>query len=210
MKTEEFCAWLREIRKEAGVTVSDLTKKYSWHRNTIGNYEKDRLSDIDYLYALSRETKEDLNLLLTARLKSGVLSDDPEISAEHFSLSDKLNPATKANPNTSIKCLPMPDNSMEPMIKEGAQIEVDTSQKELVLGKIYFIEYAGIKTVMQSSLGVDGIFFQQSSSGNTLHIGTAKDSANVAQQKPKSDRNKPGNNGSYDIIGRVISVKNFY
>ena len=32
MKTEEFCAFLKDVRVSSGVSITDLSKKYGWHR----------------------------------------------------------------------------------------------------------------------------------------------------------------------------------
>ena len=58
MSAKEFCEFIFELRK-AFTTRSAMAEKWPWHRNTMIGYERDRLPDVDYLYAISVETNYD-------------------------------------------------------------------------------------------------------------------------------------------------------
>jgi len=124
MNTEEVCAYLRMVRVDAGVTVSSLSKKYGWHRNTIGNYEKDRLCDLEYLYALSKEVGISLDLLLTKRLKSGPLQNLEEFCVPNFTFSHLLKPFSEEI--EGIKYFTIEASQCGPIIPNNCVVGVQT------------------------------------------------------------------------------------
>lgn len=134
MKTEEFCAFLKDVRVSSGVSITDLSKKYGWHRNTIGSYEKDRLCDVDYLLALSREGGLSLNTLLTERVKSGVLQDIKEFNSPDFNFSDLFGSEPKIR--KGIEYFRVQTKQYEPTIQEGSIAEVDTRNIEPLTNRI--------------------------------------------------------------------------
>lgn len=134
MKTEEFCAFLKDVRVSSGVSITDLSKKYGWHRNTIGSYEKDRLCDVDYLLALSREGGLSLNTLLTERVKSGVLQDIKEFNSPDFNFSDLFGSEPKIR--KGIEYFRVQTKQYEPTIQEGSIAEVDTRIIEPLTNRI--------------------------------------------------------------------------
>ncbi len=134
MKTEEFCAFLKDVRVSSGVSIMDLSKKYGWHRNTIGSYEKDRLCDVDYLIALSREGDVPLDKLLTERVKSGVLQDITEFNSPNFKFSYLL--GYEQVDREGIEYFRVQTKQYEPMIQEGSIAEVDTREFESYKNKV--------------------------------------------------------------------------
>lgn len=129
MKTEAFCSYLRDVRVSAGVTVSELSKKYGWHRNTIGRYEKDRLCDIEYLYALSKEGNISLDSLLTERLRAGMLNEVEELRSPNFRFSQLLNIQSK-NTGDFVR-IKIDYSHCEPIIPTGCLVEVTTELPEI-------------------------------------------------------------------------------
>lgn len=134
MKTEEFCAFLKDVRVSSGVSITDLSKKYGWHRNTIGSYEKDRLCDVDYLLALSREGGVSLNTLLTERVKAGVLQDVTEFKSPDFMFSDLF--GYEQADKEGIEYFRVQTKQYEPTIQEGSIAEVDTRKLEPIKNRI--------------------------------------------------------------------------
>lgn len=134
MKTEDFCAFLKDVRVSSGVSITDLSKKYGWHRNTIGSYEKDRLCDVDYLLALSREGDVSLNTLLTERVKSGVLQDVTEFNSPEFKFSDLLEYEQESR--EGVEYFRVQTKQYEPTIQEGSIAEVDTRNIEPLSNRI--------------------------------------------------------------------------
>ena len=134
MKTEEFCAFLKDVRVSSGVSITDLSKKYGWHRNTVGSYEKDRLCDIDYLIALSREGDVSLNNLLTERVKAGVLQDLREFNSPGLRFSDLF--GYEQENREGIEYFKVQNNHYEPIVKVGSIAEVDTRGRESYKSKL--------------------------------------------------------------------------
>jgi transcriptional regulator with XRE-family HTH domain len=135
MELEKFCEFIFKLR-EGSITRAEMARKYPWHKNTIIGYEKDRLPDVDYLYAVARETGHSFADLIRLRLQSGVLQlaefESNLVTFEapndfHFGFQDK----------DEKEYLNVEDDSMAPTILKGSQILVDSKDIELKQGLIY-------------------------------------------------------------------------
>ncbi|MCG7639312.1 MULTISPECIES: hypothetical protein [Alteromonas] len=67
MKTKDFCEWIKGIRVDKLTTKEFTDKCPAFHPNTIKTYEKDRLPDVDYLFALHKLTGFSFDELVSKR-----------------------------------------------------------------------------------------------------------------------------------------------
>ncbi len=154
MTTEEFCALLKDFRIASGVSISILSKKYGWHRNTIGSYEKDRLCDVDYLIALSIEGNISLDTLLTERVKAGVLQTVSEFHAIDFKFSSLL--GYERENRKGVEYFKVETKQYEPLIQEGSIAEVDTREKKTLTNKLVAYRNAKSKVSVCKVLESEG------------------------------------------------------
>lgn len=185
MKTEDFCAFLKDVRVSSGVSITDLSKKYGWHRNTIGSYEKDRLCDVDYLIALSREGDVSLNTLLTERVKSGVLQGVKDFDSPGFKFSDLLDFDKESR--EGVEYFIVQTKQYEPTIQEGSIAEVDTRNVESLSNRIIAFRNEHSQVSVCRVVEVDGSLFLLS-----------------MLPGPQLIEFEPSN---YDILGIVLSTR---
>lgn len=187
MKAEDFCDFIFKLREDS-ISRADMARKYPWHKNTIIGYEKDRLPDIDYLYAVSKETGYLFGDLIRMRLQAGILQlpfdeaallvfDSPE---EHKIALELEN-----------KSFLIEDDSMAPTILNGSHVTVDLLDISLNQGSIYAFEINNqiVPRRIQYGLNNEIMLLPENTKFKMLTL-------------PKNDINK------LQIIGRVSSCIN--
>lgn len=188
MKTEEFCEWVRGIR-DSQISRREFARKYPWHENTLKNYDKDRLPDVDYLYAVHLETNHDFNDLLLKRLQSGVLMDF-QLDPPRFGVEES--PAPYRSEGRTQKYVSK-DDSMEPTIMRDSECLLDCSDRRLQEGKIYGIKYNDQFTIRRVQSDLNGGFLLLSDNPHYKTVSI------------------PGLENQLDklsVIGRVVRVTN--
>lgn len=223
MNKESFCTWIKEIREEK-ISRKDMASKYPWHENTIKAYEKDRLPELDYLYALSVVTNFSFRELVRQRLKTG-LSDlqFPKIEKNHLlnnidqvlqfdNQSDRFSylnnqgekgalefaeVKSQAEIYQSFPSLKVEDDAMEPTIKKGALCTVDHKDTKLSPGAIYGFSYGTGKS--EASLSI--LRRVQSSLKGAIILVT--DNPTYPAQELSEELKK-----EITVIGRIKSVTN--
>lgn len=133
MKIENFCSFVRSIR-EKHISRREFSKLYPWHENSLKGYEKDRLPDVDYLYAIHQVTDYPFLELIEKRLLAGILNLKQE------DLKFNLRGVVKAVATTSSDLYRVNDASMEPTLIQGGEYEVDSKDKFLSEGRLYAIK----------------------------------------------------------------------
>jgi hypothetical protein len=116
-----------------------MARKWPWHENTLKSYEKDRLPDVDYLYALSVETGFNFAELLKKRISVGVLSEHQYLKVDAVNIVSEVS-ADFLVTNDECTDLVVNDDSMFPTITVGAVISIDSEDKTLREGAIYAVK----------------------------------------------------------------------
>ena len=148
MEVAEFCGWVRSLR-DAIITRRDFCKKYPWHENTIKAYDKDRLPEVDYLYAIHRETGYSFNELLRQRLSVGILEVSP---AELDIVLNGERSAVRSGTELVINC---EDDSMQPVIFKDAKLTIDRTTTSLKEGRIFAMKIGGRIRVRRIQFGLN-------------------------------------------------------
>jgi hypothetical protein len=183
MNASEFCAFIFDLRKSA-IERTKFTEIYPWHVNTIKGYEKDRLPDIDYLYALAETTHFDFYELIRMRLRAGVLS-------RHEGYVFDKPPFVDESSQTQHTVFEVNNDTMSPTINPGATITIDKNQTSIIQGKIYAFEFNEEITPRRIQRGLAGELTLISD--NPMYD-------NVRLDKHEADK--------AIVIGRVISCLN--
>tara|TARA_R110002124_G_scaffold154927_1_gene322006 strand:+ start:1324 stop:1881 length:558 start_codon:yes stop_codon:yes gene_type:complete len=183
MNASEFCGFIFDLRKSA-IERTKFTEIYPWHVNTIKGYEKDRLPDVDYLYALAEVTHFDFYELIRMRLRAGVLSRH---EGYVFNKPPFIDEASKPE-NVELE---VSNDTMSPTISPGATITIDKKQTSIIQGKIYAFEFNGEITPRRVQRGLTGELTLISD--NPMYD-------NIRLDKHETD--------SAIVIGRVISCLN--
>ncbi|WP_218309713.1 S24 family peptidase [Alteromonas antoniana] len=145
MNTEEFCQWVKALRGKH-ITRKDFCKKYPWHESTVKAYDKNRVPEVDYLFAIHQETGYSFSELLRERLLTGVLN----VPAFEF------NSALWNVEQGAFNIIVSEDNSMMPVIPEGARLTIDGSATELEAGKVYALKRDGKAIIRRVRVGERG------------------------------------------------------
>lgn len=204
-----------------------MANRYPWHENTIKSYEKDRLPDVDYLYALAVVTKFNFKILLQSRIETGINELNYQMAEreqllngmdeklilesleEHSKYLDSIEKGEyPPSLDTDDKNFEIPeldmqsfvevlDDAMEPTIKRGSIVEIDFSDTSLSPGGVYSF---GVQNGKSSSVLSIIRRVQSSINGNMILV---SDNPNYQPQE-LSDKLKR----EIKIFGRLISVKN--
>lgn len=184
MNTEAFCTWLRAIR-DKHISRREFAKIYPWHENTIKSYDKDRLPDVDYLYAVHIVSGYPFWDIVEKRLAVGVLNLKPEDLKLSLQTSSPVRPVKTSN------IYKLTDDSMEPTVKIHAIFEVDERDKVFAEGKLYAIR-------VRQNLTIRRVQFDLA--GNIL---LTADNKKYETLTVKRDEVK-----QLDVLGKVTMVSN--
>lgn len=225
MNKEEFCSWIKEIR-EKKLSRKEMANRYPWHENTIKSYEKDRLPDVDYLYALSVASNYNFKILLERRIETGIdelhyqmnereqmlsgLSEKLRIenleymsrqmesdNSEHGWIDDDVEP-DYGNPALDIQShLEAEDDAMEPTIKLGAICEIDYADTLLTPGGVY--SFSGLDSPKYPTLSI----LRRVQSSLTGSIILVPDNPKYEREEFTGELKK-----NLKVLGRLKSVKN--
>ncbi|WP_299072783.1 S24 family peptidase [uncultured Paraglaciecola sp.] len=185
MSAKEFCEFIFELRK-AFTTRSAMAEKWPWHRNTMIGYERDRLPDVDYLYAISVETNYDFIELIKKRLSAGFLQLPEDVELPGVKMADSDNKEVIQKNTTQIN-----DDSMAPTILKNAFISIDSTDKELKQGSIYAIVLNDQVIARRVQFGLDGDIILLAENSKFMNITVSKEKL-------------PG----LKVVGRIVSCLN--
>ena len=147
MDVTSFCKYIHDLR-DGSLSRNEMARRYPSHPNTIKAYELDRLPDVDYLFALSQATGSDFFELIDLRLQAGLLGErfaSDELSSFMMVGESVPNYESGQSDDNLLDCV-VKDDSMHPTITTGATIHIDATDKSLIEGAVYAIEFNG-KTV---------------------------------------------------------------
>ena len=224
MNKEEFCSWIKEIREET-ISRKEMASRYPWHENTLKSYEKDRLPDVDYLYALSFVSSFPFQELLRERLVTGInelnfpgdekekllekidstlkIGLTKELSTELFKYSIKasgLSPLEVSEKyDVEIDGCPeliVEDDAMAPTIQKGAKCKVDLTDTNLSPGAVY-----GFCSSGKTGASLSALRRVQSSISGPIILVT--DNPNYPPQEFTDEMSK-----EVKVLGRIKSVTN--
>ncbi|OFC71778.1 S24 family peptidase [Alteromonas confluentis] len=184
MNTEAFCTWLRAIR-DKHISRREFSKIYPWHENTIKGYDKDRLPDVDYLYAVHQVSGYPFWDIIEKRLSAGILDLKPGDLKLSFQPTSAAKLASKSN------LYKMADDSMEPTVRIYALYEFDENEKEFSEGKLYAFRIRQNITIRRVQFDL---------TGNILLTADNKKYETLTVKKEEVKQ--------LDILGKVVMVNN--
>lgn len=194
MNAKQFGEWIKQLR-EPHISRAAMAEKYQRHPNTLKAYENNgRLPDVDYLFALSRETAFDFQKLIKLRLTAGQSAQRFTEAFDVFDQAEQLVPENLRSPrNEHHQIWFALGDTMEPTIKEGAKVIYDTSDNKPRDGQLFMFNLHSEKCIrrvqMSSSQQITLLCDNQQYPAQCIDIDDSSDST---------------------VLGKIWAVTNYY